>query len=369
MDPLTDEINMNTKFPYHRSVLAGFIVFGFLISDSIADEDVNVPEVSVAAESVSESLEAELLATDFGGDAGKKCDCGRTSCCCGDYVDWTKTPQSIRPMARPGDFPVPPTGCGYYSVLDHLTGTLREGPPKSGYAPFGIMPPSFFDTDFRYVESMDYSERTFAERLKRIPLTDCLTFSTGGQFWARYMHEHNSRLMSARNEFTLARVRAYGDLMYGDRFRAFAEFIWADSIDEDLAPLPIDENRGDLLNLFVEAKLFEYQCQPVYARVGRQELLLGSQRLVSTLDWANTRRTFEGVRVFRNGEKWDLDAFYSAFVPPQATRFDERDDNQEFGGLWATYKPRKGHFADFYYLYLSWGALKPASDGRVKIGR
>jgi hypothetical protein len=261
-------------------------------------------------------------------------------------------PASIRPLARPGNFSIPPTGPGYYTLCDQLLGECRPSPYPVGYAAFALMPPSFFDADFRYVESLPQSERTLVEQLKRIPVTDCLTFGTGGQVWARFMNEHNSRLTENDNSYTLGRVRAFGDLMYGDLFRVYGEYIWADSFAEELAPLPIDVNRGDLLNLFVDVNLFEYEGAPVFARVGRQELLLGSQRLISTLDWANTRRTFEGARLFRKGEKWDVELFYTAFVPAQASEFDERDDNQEFGGAWATYRPKAGQFADFYYLFL-----------------
>ena len=117
-------------------------------------------------------------------------------------------------------------------------------------------------------------------------------------------------------------------------------------------PLPIDVDRGDILNLFLDANLFDYRGSPVVLRVGRQELLLGSQRLISTLDWANTRRTFEGARVMRRGEKWDFDAFFVQFVLPLASEFDRPDENQDFAGAWLTYRPEKGRFLDFYYLYL-----------------
>lgn len=284
--------------------------------------------------------------------AGDKCQCKRTSCCCGTLVDWSKVPLGIRPMPRPGNFPTPPTGCGYYSFADLLRDQPRLKPQSSGYPSFALMPPSFFDADFRYVEGINPAERTLVERLKRMPLTDCLTFSTGGQFWIRYMDEYNSRLSERNNDYALTRVRMFGDLMYGDRVRLFGEFIWADSLWEDLAPLPIDENRGDILNLFLDLKLFDYDGAPVMARVGRQELLLGSQRLVSTLDWANTRRTFDGARVFRRGEKWDVDVFWTAFVPAQASKLDEWDENREFGGAWVTHRPKPGHFLDFYYMYL-----------------
>lgn len=333
------------RFP--KSCFA-FVVLSTLCSSAqiLADQlEAAAAEVPQRLTSVHRELET------LGGDAYAKCDCARSACCCGHDVDWTKVPGSIRPMPRPGNFPVPRTGHGYYSVCDQITGTYRDAPPKSGYFPFALMPPAFFDVDFRYVEGLDDSERTLVEKLKRIPLNDCLTFSTGGNFWVRYMDEYNSRLGQTNNSYTLSRVRTFGDLMYGDRVRVFGEFIWADSFDEDLAPLPIDVNRGDVLNLFAELNLFDYNGAPVYARVGRQELLFGSQRLVTTLDWANTRRTFDGARLFRKGEKWDVDLFYSAFVPPNPTGLDQLDDNQEFGGAWATYRPEKGHFLDFYYLY------------------
>jgi hypothetical protein len=279
------------------------------------------------------------------------CNCNASGCSCLKPVDWKKTPGSIRPLPPPGNFPIPRKGCGYYSLADQLNGHCQAAPGKSGYPPFALMAPSFFDADFRYLESVDIEDRTLVEKLKRIPVTDKMKFSTGGQVWSRLMSEHNSRLTETDNSYVLNRVRTYGDLMYGDRLRFFAEFIWADSWYEDLAPLPIDVNRGDLLNLFVDVNVFDFDGTPVYARVGRQELLLGSQRLVSTLDWANTRRTFEGARLFSQGEKWNTDLFYTYFVPPDASSFDQRDENQQFAGAWATYRPKKGHFVDFYYLY------------------
>ena len=112
-------------------------------------------------------------------------------------------------------------------------------------------------------------------------------------------------------------------------------------------PLPIDVNRGDILNLFLDVNVIDWNGAPVVARVGRQELLFGSQRLISTLDWANTRRTFEGVRTFRRGEKWDLDAFWVQFVLPLADEFDRPEENQDFMGTWATYRPEKGEFTRF----------------------
>lgn len=273
------------------------------------------------------------------------------TCCRGRRVDWGTIPRAVRPMPRPGNFWIFPAEPGFYSLWDVWTCQWREKPPPSGYPPFALMPASFFDADWRFVEGIPPAERSLVESLKRVHFGPCLMFATGGQAWSRYMHETNSRLLEANNDYLLARTRVWGDLWYTDMARLYGEYIWADSFAEDLVPLPIDVNRGDILNLFVDVKAGELAEKPVYVRFGRQELLLGSQRLVSTLDWANTRRTFEGVRVFRQGEKWDVDLFWTQLVPPRPNEFDRADHKRDFAGAWVTYRPRAGHFVDLYYLY------------------
>src|SRR5205807_2082786 len=113
---------------------------------------------------------------------------------------------------------------------------------------------------------------------------------------------------------------------------------------------------GDFLNLFADVRLFNFgeKDNPVYFRVGRQELLYGSQRLVSTLDWVNTRRTFEGFKMFTRTEKWDFDVFgVQPVVPPRGTQFDSADHNQFFSGAWFTYRNAPGQNVDLYYLNLN----------------
>jgi hypothetical protein len=74
--------------------------------------------------------------------------------------------------------------------------------------------------------------------------------------------------------------------------------------------------------------------------------------LISTLDWANTRRTFQGVKTFWHSPKLDLDAFWVRPMNVSVSNFDNWDTNRDFYGLWATYKPQRGHFADLYFLSL-----------------
>jgi hypothetical protein len=280
-----------------------------------------------------------------------KGDTGYKTCCHGMLIDWSKYPETIRPMPRPGIFPIAPMqGRGYYSLMDCLTGQERPVAPKSGYAPNAINPWPLFDADWRYVDNIPPQQRTLVESTKRIHLNDCWLFSTGGEFWSRYHKEHNSRLTQVQNDYNLMHVRLFGDLWYGDSVRIYGEYIWADSFGEDLPPTPVDVDRGDLQNLFVDLKLFDIADKPVYVRLGRQELLYGSQRLITPLPWGNKRHTFDGVKVFRRGEKWDFDAFWTQYVPPDPNDFDDSDDNQTFAAAWLSYRPKPGEFLDWYYI-------------------
>jgi hypothetical protein len=231
----------------------------------------------------------------------------------------------------------------------------RKGPPKWPYPRVGPIPPSFFDLDnFSYLDDPKNTEFDWSDRLHRIRFgsEDNWLFVTGGEIRSRYENRINDRLQQLDNDYTLSRVRTYGDLWYKDDFRLFVEYIGAWIGGEELLPVFRDENKSDFLNLFVDVKLAELGGDPAYVRIGRQELLFGSQRLISPLDWANARRPFQGVRGFRQTEKWDVDLFWVQPVNIQPNKLDSVDNNQNFAGIWSTYRPKKGQSIDAYYLML-----------------
>lgn len=258
---------------------------------------------------------------------------------------------SVRIFPRPGNVFPPPSGPGFYSLVDHVRHETRQAPPPSGYPASAIMAPSFFDADFRYLDSIAPDDRRPFERLKRRRVGERLLFSTGGAAWYRAHAEANSRLTQTDQTYGLGRVRAYGDLWYQDSVRVYAEVLSAWRSGGRLPPLPIDSNHADVLNAFADVKLFEVSDHPVYVRAGRQEVLLGSQRLISPLPWANMRRNFDGVRVFRQGAKFDVDAFWLEPVVPSRAGFDQPSHDVQLAGGWFTYRPTRGHAFDLYYVY------------------
>ena len=199
--------------------------------------------------------------------------------------------------------------------------------------------PLFYNNDFRYLCDPCYDDFSPGDGLKRRAIGEHITLDVGGQYRARLHNEIGHRrlgLTGNNDDFLLHRTRVFLNAEIGERFRVFAEFIDAESNYENLRPRPIEVNRADMLNLFGELQLYDDCCGQAWARVGRQELLYGAQRTISPLDWANTRRTFEGYKAFYQGQNWDVDAFYTRPVFANATHFDSPDYDQEFMGVYST---------------------------------
>jgi hypothetical protein len=266
---------------------------------------------------------------------------------------WAKVPP-LAPLPRPGLFIIWPSRPGYYSMEDWLLDEYGQAPPPRPWPPVSADIYPFYMADFRYLEDPNNKQVDWLDCLKRIHCGDCWMLSFGGEERVRYMNEHNGyvRITGKENDYTLERTRLYADLWYQDKFRVYAEFIDAQIAGEDLPPLPIDRNHSDFLNLFADLKLAELGDNGVYFRIGRQELCYGSQRLVSPLDWANTRRTFQGIKGFWHSDKLDVDAFWVQPIIVSPNQFDSPDSGQGFAGFWTTYRPKKTQAIDLYYLYL-----------------
>lgn len=215
----------------------------------------------------------------------------------------------------------------------------------------------FYDNDFSYLNDPDYAGSYLGDSLKQLSVGECGRFGTmdfGGQYRVRFHNEKGMGRQAASlgfqdtsHDIWLSRFRFYHNWQLNENIRIFTEGIIAD-VDSTSGYVPrgIDENRTDLLNLFVDLKLTDN----VSVRAGRQELLFGAQRTVSPLDWANTRRTFEGVRGTIKMDDWTIDPFYTNVVPVRATANDKPDYDQKFYGVYATKKAASGDLLDLYYL-------------------
>lgn len=268
---------------------------------------------------------------------------------------WSHVPP-LRPPERTGYFMIGPNKPGYYSLLFLLLDEPTYNPtvlrlPYPATAGDGY---SFYDANYRYVENPRFGEIDPFTLIKRIHPTDAWLLAFGGEERVRFMDENGGyqQITGKVNPETWYRSRVYADIWYRDLFRVYVEMIDARVFNDSLVPLASDIDHADFLNLFADAKLFSIGEQPAYVRIGRQEMYYGSQRLVSPSDWSNVRRTFQGVRAFWLGSDWNVDAFWVQPVLIEPTRADPPDHNQNFTGLWTTYRPRKGQAIEAYFLNL-----------------
>ncbi|MDX1967573.1 MAG: alginate export family protein [Planctomycetaceae bacterium] len=300
--------------------------------------------------------------------------------------NWSPTPGgSSVPTAGPA--PAPAAGVKKPAAPPAFPGP-KTLPPTGPYKAL------FFQNDFSYKKDPKH-DYVFGEELKDMQselFGETLTISTGGEIRHRYMKEDN-RLrpggpIDADNQ--LWRWRHYVDAKYGD-VRVYFEGIDAESFGNEAPDQAIDVNRWDIQNLFVDVLFHEGELGKHMLRYGRQELLFGRQRLVSPLDWANTRRNFEGFRYLLKGSDFTLDAFLVRPVNSATgfnsvaefdNKFDTPNDRVDFAGTYYSYTGRKNTVLDLYWLYLDtqiedptrpdgqrhtlgshWSYLYPITDG------
>ncbi|TWU03728.1 alginate export family protein [Neorhodopirellula pilleata] len=211
----------------------------------------------------------------------------------------------------------------------------------------------FYGNNFSYLNDPHFKGPTFfSDNFKNLD-TPFGTMSFGGESRYRYHNERNHRGVGVTgndDNFWLTRQRLYADWKLCDAVRLYGEVLDADSYGENFNPRPIEVNELDIQNLFADVKLFDNDFGKFTLRVGRQELLYGAQRTVSPLDWANTRRTFEGVRgLYQNGDT-SLDMFWTEFVAVDPDDADEADSAQDFYGIYATQKNTGLGDLETYYL-------------------
>jgi hypothetical protein len=138
----------------------------------------------------------------------------------------------------------------------------------------------------------------------------------------------------------------HADLHAGPHLRAFVEGRHATAAGRALpgGRRPLDQDAWDVQNAFVDIACCAATgaVAPVAMatlRVGRQEIALGRERLLSPLDWANARRSFEGARLQARRGSVGVDAFWAR---PVVVRQSQRNRPDTATRLWGATVQRRG---------------------------
>ena len=193
------------------------------------------------------------------------------------------------------------------------------------------------------------------QKMKYLPLFENGSISFGGSYRGQYEYFHNEEFSfspNRENGWYLQRLLVHTNIRLNEHIQFFGEL--GSSIisgKEALAPVDRDE-------LYINQLFITYQYENFQLRLGRENLELGSRRLLDPREGPNVRQSFDHLTL-----EWPIGAkslrlFAARPVFPQAGIFDnESFENEEW--LWGTYftKLYIGAFnLDAYYLGSHYGA-------------
>ncbi|MBI3895219.1 MAG: alginate export family protein [Acidobacteria bacterium] len=190
-----------------------------------------------------------------------------------------------------------------------------------------------YDEDWSYLR--DISRRSdFWDPVKYIRLNpdDSWYVSLGGETRFRYEAYHNSNFgsdPSKYNGYLLQRHLFHTDFHLGEHARFYGQILSALENGRGGGPRSIDEDRLDLQQSFLELKFSFATKSDFFIRAGRQEIDLGSSRLVSTREPQNVRQRFDGLRleITTGNHAWRIGALATRPVIPKSDLFDDVPDH------------------------------------------
>lgn len=178
--------------------------------------------------------------------------------------------------------------------------------------------------------------------------------SFGGELRERFETYSNPNFgikAPPHDAYLLQRLLVFGDLHLNDYVRGFVQLGSMQRLGVRGVASTTDIDQLDLMQGFVDLRVPTPLGDAPTLRGGRQEVLLGFQRLVAVREGANVRRDFDG---FRLSDAWNgasIDVLALRPVTPAIGSFNDNPNSNQ--GLWGTYATVPiwgGLKADLYWL-------------------
>lgn len=191
----------------------------------------------------------------------------------------------------------------------------------------------------------------------------------GGSFRSRYEYrdgygiagtpgslDFRAHGADVENDYLLNRLRfraGYTDAWWGAMVEGRSSFVFGDARFASTAPVPRqgsgpESDTIDLHQAFVTVgnpKVF-----PLSAKVGRQELSYGEERLVGAFGWNNIGRVFDAAKLRWQAEAVAVEVFGSRVVIPEDDQFNVSNDYDWFSGVHATFTKLPKHTLETYFF-------------------
>lgn len=208
-------------------------------------------------------------------------------------------------------------------------------------------------------------------KMKFTPLSKKGTtyISYGGEIRFQYFYTKNEGWGDAQEDtdgYVLARFLAHADFHVEKHFRAFVQ-LQSSLSGSRIDPGPVDDNPLELHQAFIDINTKPSTAASLTFRLGRQEFLYGSQRLIAVRERPNNRQSFDAIRSLVIAGNYTIDFFYSHPVAAKRNIFDDGFNRNT--KLWGVYIVRSKlpilQNADIYYLGL-WKRHVVFDDGQGK---
>jgi hypothetical protein len=131
------------------------------------------------------------------------------------------------------------------------------------------------------------------------------------------------------DSYLLQRYLFGADLRFGPRVRVFGE-VQSGIINGQLrSPRPTDQDKFDFHQAFFELRQPLRQKRQVKLIVGRQELEIGTSRLISASPGLNVKRSFDGVGVAYGSSSWAVAGAVAMLVDVRSGVLDDWPDSEQ----------------------------------------
>ncbi len=224
-----------------------------------------------------------------------------------------------------------------------------------------------YEEDYSILQQDSSKNWYTATKFKALSKNGSTYLSMGGDIryqYQRFTNENWGESAKDKDGFILTRYLAHADFHAGKHFRTFVQLQSSFANGKATPPSPVDENQLDLHQAFADIVFTGRPAQALTIRVGRQELLYGSQRLVAVRDGPNNRQSFDAARLIYTHRTWNGHLFYSRFVQSKQLIFDDGFTNHT--RFWGAYLVKNRvpwiHHADVYYFGL-WRKNARFDDG------
>lgn len=210
--------------------------------------------------------------------------------------------------------------------------------------------------DWSYVDHLSEGDKSFAEKLKRIEISEngdwklSLSANAKMTFDNRWNHQFDSDVRK-KNDLR-ARLYLGADVTYQDWARFYGELrVNHTNLD---ATGPIDDGGTDFHQLFAEFQLIDGENQRLSTRLGRQEIYLNEWQMMNR-EPSNVQQSWN-VGLFRyhlNGINFDI--YYGEEVFPWRSEvdwtgnFDDRPNGNRSSGVFANWHTSLGT-AQAYFM-------------------